>query len=77
MTSAQPADNHEERIRRLEDLMISLGALTQEVSRLAQRNSSDLDQLTERVNSLAAGSERQERILDYLLRREAGDIDPE
>lgn len=75
MTSAQPADNHEERIRRLEELMISLGSLTTEISRLAQRNSSDLDRLTMRVNSLAAASERTERILDYLLRREAGDID--
>ncbi|MEM9118205.1 MAG: hypothetical protein AAGD09_10025 [Cyanobacteria bacterium P01_F01_bin.56] len=110
MTSAQPADNHDQRISRLEALMVSFGDLTTEISKLAQRNSSDIERLednmgrlennmgrlennmgrlennmnalvqqmsalTRRVDSLAAAGERQDRILDYLLRREAGDID--
>ena len=33
--------------------------------------------MSQRVNSLAAASERHDRILDYLLKREVGDIEPE
>jgi len=51
---------------------------------VTQRNAQNIEELTQesravsqRVASLAAASERHDRILDYLLRREAGDIDPE
>ena len=48
-------------------------ALTQYMSTLTIQMST----LTQRVDSLTAASERHDRILDYLLRREAGDIDVE
>jgi len=51
---------------------------------VTERNARNIEALTQenravsqRVASLAAASERHDRILDYLLRREAGDIDPE
>ena len=51
---------------------------------VTQRNAQNIEALTQenravsqRVASLAAASERHDRILDYLLRREAGDIDAE
>ncbi|NEQ45693.1 MAG: hypothetical protein F6K00_19975 [Leptolyngbya sp. SIOISBB] len=40
-----------------------------------RRNAVDIRAMTQRVDSLAAAGERQERILDYLLRREAGELD--
>lgn len=105
MTSAQPRDDLEARLSRLEALMTSAGNLLIQASNLAQRNAADIDAitqtvnrtaqivdrtariaerntasiqaLTQRVDSLTAASERHDRILDYLLRREAGDIDLE
>jgi len=52
---------------------LDIEALTEEI----RRNAADIRAMTRRVDSLAAASERHDRILDYLLRREAGDIDPE
>jgi len=45
---------------------LDIEALTQDI----RRNASD-------IRALSAASEQHERILDYLLRREAGDINPE
>lgn len=105
MTNAQPNDDIDSRLSRLERLMDSNGNLLIETSSLARRNAADFDRtleilnravavternarniealtqenraVSQRVASLAAASERHDRILDYLLRREAGDIDPE
>jgi hypothetical protein len=51
---------------------------------VTERNARNIEALTQenravsqRVDSLAAASKRHDRILDYLLRREAGDIDPD
>jgi len=52
---------------------LDIEALTEEI----RRNAADIRAMSRRVDSLAAASERHDRILDYLLRREAGDIDPE
>jgi len=50
----------------------------------AERNALDIEALTQDIRrnasdirALLAASEQHERILDYRLRREAGDIDPE
>lgn len=121
MTSAQPGDNLEQRMDRVEEMMVSAGRFLMNASEVAQRNAADIeslnqglnhlsstfgsqmstlasqmstlashmssltqrmdtltqriDALTSRVDSLAANGERQDRILDYLLRREAGDVD--
>ncbi|MEM9486839.1 MAG: hypothetical protein AAGA83_24460 [Cyanobacteria bacterium P01_F01_bin.116] len=53
-------------------------ALTRNIQRNAidiQALTQRMDSLTQRVDSLTAASERHDRILDYLLRREAGEID--
>ncbi|RZM82043.1 hypothetical protein [Leptolyngbya iicbica] len=52
---------------------LDIDALTQDI----RRNAADIRAMSQRVDSLAAAGERHDRILDYLLRREAGDIDPE
>ena len=49
------------------------GELLLQASNVAQRNAVDTQALTQRVDSLAAASERHDRILDYLLRRETGE----
>ena len=49
------------------------GELLLQASNVAQRNAVDIQALTQRVDSLAAASERHDRILDYLLRRETGE----
>ncbi|MGD1943150.1 MAG: hypothetical protein ACFB0G_17785 [Leptolyngbyaceae cyanobacterium] len=73
MTSAQPDRDWEQRVRRLEDVLSSAGELLLQASNVAQRNAVDIQALTQRVDSLAAASERHDRILDYLLRRETGE----
>ena len=103
MTNAQPNDDIENRLSRLERLIASNSNLLVETSSVARRNAADFDRMLEilnrvvavtqrnaqniealtqenraisqRVASLAAASERHDRILDYLLRREAGDIE--
>ena len=80
MTSAPRERDWEPRIRRLEDVLASAGELLRQASNVAQRNAVDIQALTQgmdalqqRVDSLAAASERHDRILDYLLRRETGE----
>ena len=51
----------------------NIEALTQDI----RRNAADIQTMSQRVDSLAAASERHDRILDYLLKREVGDIEPE
>ncbi|MDB9527935.1 hypothetical protein PN498_18220 [Oscillatoria sp. CS-180] len=75
MTSAQPSDSSEDRLSQLEDLMLSAGRLLTQAANLAQANARDIAALTQRVDSLTAAVEQHDRVLDYLLRREAGDID--
>ncbi|MGD1859561.1 MAG: hypothetical protein ACFB0E_06270 [Leptolyngbyaceae cyanobacterium] len=112
MTNAQPIEDIERRLSRLERLMSSNGELLLQTASLARRNAADFDRilalfgtaqetlnrvaavternaldiealkqegraLDKRIDSLTAASERHDRILDYLLRREAGDIDTE
>ena len=91
MTNVPSNDEIERRLNRLESLMSSAGELLIRASSVAERNALDIEALTQdirrnaadiramsqRVDSLAAAGERHDRILDYLLRREAGDIDPE
>ena len=112
MTNAQPSNDIERRLSRLENLMSSSGKLFIQTASLARRNAADFDRMLEtlnrvvvvterntsniealtqdirqnaadiqsmsqRVDSLAAASERHDRILDYLLKREVGDIEPE
>jgi uncharacterized protein YpuA (DUF1002 family) len=105
MTNAQPNDDIESRLSRLERLMASNGNLLVETSSLARRNAADFDRMLEVLNrvvavternaldiealtqdirrnasdirALSAANEQHDRILDYLLRREAGDIDSE
>ena len=112
MTNAQPSNDIERRLSRLENLMSSSGKLFIQTASLARRNAADFDRMLEtlnrvvvvterntsniealtqdirqnaadiqtmsqRVNSLAAASERHDRILDYLLKREVGDIESE
>ncbi|MGD1859846.1 MAG: hypothetical protein ACFB0E_07735 [Leptolyngbyaceae cyanobacterium] len=52
---------------------LNIDALTQDI----RRNAADIRAMSQRVNSLAAANERNDRILDYLLRREAEDFDSE
>jgi hypothetical protein len=52
---------------------LDIEALTEDI----RRNAADIRAMSRRVDSLAAASERHDRILDYLLRREAGDIETE
>ncbi|MGD1932321.1 MAG: hypothetical protein ACFB12_25790 [Leptolyngbyaceae cyanobacterium] len=119
MTNAQPSNDIERRLSRLENLMSSSGELFIQTASLARRNAADFDRMlaavdstqetlsrvvsvternaadiealtqdirrnaadirtmSQRVDSLAAASERHDRILDYLLKREVGDTDPE
>ncbi len=77
----------ESRMDRLEEVLSSAGEFLLQASALAQqntvaidrlteridRNAAAIDKLTERVDSLTAASERHDRILDYLLSREAND----
>lgn len=77
----------ESRMDRLEEVLSSAGEFLLQASALAQqntvaidrlteridRNAAAIDRLTERVDSLTAASERHDRILDYLLSREAND----
>jgi hypothetical protein len=112
MTSVPPSNDVENRLTRLERLMINHGELLAHTASLANRNATDFDRMlaafdsvrdalrsvvtvternavdietltqemrimSQRVDSLAAASERHDRILDYLLRREAGDIETE
>lgn len=73
MTSAPRERDWEPRIRHLEDVLASAGELLLQASNVAQRNAVDIQALTQRVDSLTAASERHDRILDYLLRRETGE----
>ncbi|MEM1291977.1 MAG: hypothetical protein AAGH67_10935 [Cyanobacteria bacterium P01_H01_bin.162] len=73
MTSAPRERDWEPRIRRLEDVLASAGEFLLQASNVAQRNAVDIQALTQRVDSLTAASERHDRILDYLLRRETGE----
>ena len=73
MTSTPHERDWEPRIRRLEDVLASAGELLLQASNVAQRNAVDIQALTQRIDSLAAASERHDRILDYLLRRETGE----
>lgn len=105
MTNAQPNDDIDNRLSRLERLMDSNGNLFVETASLARRNAADFDRMLEVLNrvvavternaldiealtqdirrnaadirSSSAASEQHERILDYLLRREAGDLNSE
>lgn len=83
MTNGRP-DDIESRLTRLEDLMNSAGELLIRAANVAERNALDIESLTQQIRrnatdirALTAASERHDRILDYLLRREAKDIDPE
>ena len=73
MTSAPRERDWEPRIRHLEDVLASAGELLLQASNVAQRNAVDIQALTQRDDSLTAASERHDRILDYLLRRETGE----
>ncbi|MEM6836450.1 MAG: hypothetical protein AAF609_06310 [Cyanobacteria bacterium P01_C01_bin.120] len=53
--------------------VLNIDALTQDI----RRNAADIWVISQRVDSLAAASERHDRILDYLLRREAEEFDSE
>lgn len=72
MTNSQPS-NIENRMDRVEATLASAGELLLKATALSQRNAEDIQALTQRVNSLAAASEQHDRILDYLLKKEAGD----
>jgi methyl-accepting chemotaxis protein len=58
-------------------VLAEAAAVSQQTIRIVEANRQDIQALTRRVDSLAAASERHDRILDFLLRREAGDLDPE
>lgn len=84
MTNAQSNDDIERRLSRLESLMNSAGELLIRAANVAERNALDIEALTQDIRrnaadirALTAASERHDRILDYLLRREAGDIGPD
>ena len=91
MTNAQSNDDIERRLSRLESLMNSAGELLIRAANVAERNALDIESLTQDIRrnavdirrnaidiqALAAASERHDRILDYLLRREAGEFDSE
>jgi hypothetical protein len=49
---------------------LNIDALTQDI----RRNAADIRAMSQRVDTLAAAGERHDHILNYLLRREAGDI---
>lgn len=57
---------------RVEEVLSSAGDLLLQASVIAQQNAAAIDRLGQRVDSLTAASEQHDRILDYLLRREAG-----
>ena len=77
----------EDRLDRLESVLVSAGEFLQQASQLAQQNTQAIDQLTVKVDrnteaigqltvkidSLAAASERHDRILDYLLGQQRGE----
>lgn len=84
MTNGQPNDDIESRLSRLENLMSSAGELLVRAANVAERNALDIESLTQQIRrnatdirALTAAGERHDRILEYLLRREAGDIYPE
>lgn len=54
---------------RIDQNVVAIDRLTERID----RNAAAIDRLTERVDSLTAASERHDRILDYLLSREAND----
>ncbi|NEQ45692.1 MAG: hypothetical protein F6K00_19970 [Leptolyngbya sp. SIOISBB] len=68
----------------VESLLNSAGELLTQASRIAERNALDIEAITQEtrrnavdIRALTAASERHDRILDYLLRREAGELDSE
>lgn len=54
-----------------------INLLTQRITDSHSTLNQKLEELTERVNSLAASSERHDRILDYLIKRDADREDGE
>lgn len=52
----------------LRDLTVEINRVAHNLNQLTER----VDQVNARVDSLAAASERFDRILDYLLRRDGG-----
>ncbi len=84
MTNAQSNDDIERRLNRVESLLNSAGELLIQASRIAERNALDIEAIAQEtrrnavdIRALTAASERHDRILDYLLRREAGELDAE
>jgi uncharacterized coiled-coil protein SlyX len=71
LQASNVAQQNAVRMDRLEGLLVETFEVTQRNSQAIDRLGEKIDRLTDRVDSLAASGERHDRILDYLIRRDA------
>lgn len=78
---SQMVDDHDDRISRLEQANITLVQSVQSLIQLAEQHDARMSRLEDiaaqhqtQMASLNASNERLDRIIDYLIRREGGDI---